>query len=269
MHALNKLLDRPEFLRACRQIATPLSTSWDAALSLIYPNECQICHQEPAQAHTGFVGARCEGRVQFLKPPLCLRCGLPFHGEIHRDFTCTNCRHRTYAFDRAQAAVQAKGPVLDAIHQYKYRHALWMEPFLLQCWLPIALEILRNSLWQGIVPVPLHPTRQREREFNQAERLARALGRSLRIPVRTDLVQRHRFTVTQTQLHRDERLANMHRAFSPHTRISEIADRCPIAGRWIVVDDVFTTGATTHAVSAVLKSLGAEHVVVWTVARGT
>lgn len=240
---------------------------WDEALSLLYPNECQLCRQEPAHAHTGFVGIECERLVRPIRPPYCQQCGLPYSGAITQTFVCANCRDLSFEFDQARAAVEAHGPVLDAIHQYKYQRALWLEPFFLQCLLPVALPDLNSQHWDGIVPVPLHPTRLREREFNQAERLASALARSLHVPLRTDLVRRHRWTATQTRLHRGERLTNMRHAFSPNPKVANSTDFT--GTRWIVIDDVFTTGATTNAVAHVLKRLGASEVVVWTVARGT
>ena len=108
--------------------------------------------------------------------------------------------------------------------------------------------------------MPLHRVKQREREFNQAERLAAPLAHALGVPLRTDLVRRREATSSQTSLSRKDRIGNMRTAFEP-------AGSPRIHGSWILVDDVLTTGATTDAVAAVLKNLGAEHVVVWAVAR--
>jgi ComF family protein len=113
-----------------------------------------------------------------------------------------------------------------------------------------------------IVPVPLHPTKAREREFNQAERLADRLGCAMRIPVNKRLVRRVLPTRTQTQLSREERLANVHNAFAMRHRQKLNGERI------LLVDDVFTTGATTSACAGVLRAAGAGEVCVWTVARG-
>jgi ComF family protein len=113
-----------------------------------------------------------------------------------------------------------------------------------------------------IVPVPLHPTKEREREFNQAERLARRLGAAMRIPVNNRLLRRVVPTRTQTQLSRQERLANVRNAFA--LRGSQRLNGEPI----VLVDDVLTTGATTSACAQVLRAAGAGEVCVWTVARG-
>jgi ComF family protein len=153
--------------------------------------------------------------------------------------------------------------VRDVIHRYKYHRALWFEPFLAELLVAVAAPVLAAEPCDLIVPVPLHPVRKREREFNQAERLARRLGRAVNLPVRTDLLVRFQATPTQTRLKRAERAANVRRAFGRrHGRLLR-------GERVVLVDDVLTTGATASACAAVLRESGASEVRVWTVARGT
>jgi ComF family protein len=166
-------------------------------------------------------------------------------------------------FCSARAAVVAKDKVLDAIHRYKYNRALCLEPFLAGLLAKQAQPTLGSNQWDLIVPVPLHPLKEREREFNQAERLSRCLSRAVHLPVETKAVHRVLPTRTQTLLTREERLENMRKAFA----CNHSAD---ISGKRIVlVDDVFTTGATTSSCALALKQGGAAEVCVWTVARGT
>jgi ComF family protein len=158
--------------------------------------------------------------------------------------------------------VAAKGMVLDVIHRYKYQHALWFEAFLADLFLRAALPAVREEQWDLIVPVPLHPTKEREREFNQAERLAAPLARALTIPLNTRLLRRVLPTRTQTLLSKKQRSENVQRAFAARAG-------CRLNGeRVILVDDVLTTGATTSACAGVLRAMGAGKVCVWTVARG-
>jgi ComF family protein len=240
-----------------------LKAAGAAALALVFPERCQLCRQQHAAPAQGFVCNACRLRVQPISGPSCSRCGLPFQGAITHPFDCPNCKDVPLAFSRARSAVEAVGPARRAIHLYKYQRALWLEPFLSDIWLPTALPDIASSPWTGIVPVPLHPVRQREREFNQAERLARILAAPLSLPVHADLVQRTLPTDSQTHLSRKERAANVRRAFSPSRPLHLDGTR------WIVVDDVLTTGATTDAVASILRRAGASEVVVWTVARGT
>jgi competence protein ComFC len=240
--------------------------SWsDAALSFFYPSLCQICKEERATADEGYVCASCwsgkEG-VRFITAPFCERCGLPFEGEIGGNFTCSNCQDVELHFSWARSAVKAKGVVLEVIHRYKYQRALWFEPFLADLLIREARPLLQNVKWDFIVPVPLHPVKQREREFNQAELLSKRLSQAIEVPLNTKLLRRVEPTRTQTQLTREQRAENVKRAFA-------MIDGQKLSGEKIVLlDDVLTTGATTNACARVLRQAGASEVCVWTLARG-
>ncbi len=239
------------------------SQAWlKAALGLVYPEVCQLCNAERATPADGFVGRKCWSQVRFIRPPFCTRCGLPYPGDLTTEFTCTNCHELELHFTCARSAVVAKSVVLEAIHRFKYSHALWFENFLADLLVREAAPELKKETWDFIVPVPLHPLKLREREFNQAERLAIHLSRATNIPLNTKILHRVNPTATQTRLTRDERAVNMKNAFTvrPGTRLDN--------QRLVLVDDVFTTGATTNACAQALRRAGAAAVGVWTVARG-
>jgi competence protein ComFC len=243
-------------------LATSFKALADTALGFIYPNVCQICGDERATSTEGFVCSRCWQQVRFIKPPFCQRCGLPFEGDLTTAFECTNCREMNLHFRSARSAVSAKGTVLEVIHRYKYKRAFWFEPFLADLLIREALPELRQQKWDWIVPVPLHPAKKRQREFNQAERLATYLSAATKIPMDTTLLRRVTATKTQTKLSRQERAENMRNAFA-------LQDGRTLNGeRILLFDDVFTTGATTDACARVLLAAGAAEVCVWTVARG-
>jgi ComF family protein len=153
--------------------------------------------------------------------------------------------------------------MLEIIHQYKYNRAIWFESFLAELLVGRAAAEVTREQWDLIVPVPLHATKEREREFNQAERLAHRLSAASGVPMDARLVKRVIATRTQTLLSREERLANMRRAFAL------VKGRALNGQRIVLVDDVFTTGATTNSCARTLKEAGAAEVCVWTVARGT
>jgi len=235
---------------------------FNVGLGFFYPEVCRLCEAEHATAQDGFVGARCWSQVRFIKPPFCERCGLPFEGDITTPFECTNCREMELRFTSARSAVVARGVVLEAIHRFKYQRQLWFENFLAGLFLREAAPALRGQNWNLIVPVPLHSVRQREREFNQAERLAARLSLAINIPLNQKLLRRVTPTATQTLLTRQQRAANMRGAFAPRPGLRLNGERV------ILVDDVFTTGATTSACAQALRAAGAGDVCVWTVARG-
>lgn len=239
----------------CRELA-------DAALGLIYPAVCQVCGTARATSSQCFVCEACRAKVRPIEAPFCLRCGLPFQGEITTPFECANCCDAAWDFSRARSAVIAGEVLLQIIHRYKYGHALWFEPFLAELLIARARPELAAEHWDWIVPVPLHPVKRREREFNQAERLARRLSRATGIALHRRLLRRIVPTRTQTLLTRPERLENVRDAFRAR-RLARLNGE-----RIVLVDDVFTTGATTGACASVLRRLGAGEVCVWTVARG-
>jgi ComF family protein len=165
-------------------------------------------------------------------------------------------------FRSARSAVVARGIVREAIHRYKYQRALWFEPFLADLLIREAKAALREQHWDFIVPVPLYSVKHREREFNQAERLANLLSADTKIALNKKLLRRVIPTATQTLLTREQRATNMRGAFA-------VDDGARLDGeRIVLVDDVFTTGATTSACAKALRAAGAGDVCVWTVARG-
>jgi len=242
--------------------AAPIQSWVNTGLAFFYPEICQLCEDERATARDGFVGVKCWRQVRFIRPQLCERCGLPFAGDLTTTFECSNCRELDLHFSSARSAVVAKTAVLEVIHRFKYRRALWFENFLADLLIREAAPVLQGQAWDFIEPVPLHPLKQREREFNQAEVLARHLSAATRIPLNTSLLRRVAPTLTQTLLTRDQRAKNMSGAFAAGRRVKLNGERV------VLVDDVFTTGATTSACARALRAAGAGEVCVWTVARG-
>lgn len=238
---------------------------FDAGLNFFFPAVCQICKEERASHKEGYVCNSCrqgKGGVQFAMPPFCQRCGFPFEGAITNMFECGNCSGVELHFSTARSAVITTPLVQDVIHRYKYGRSLWFEPFLAELLNYAAAPVLRAGHWDFIVPVPLHPVKLREREFNQAERLAAQLSRAINVPVNTKLLRRVKPTQTQTQLTREQRAANVRGAF-------EVIGSKKLNGEKIILlDDVFTTGATTGECARVLRRSGAGEICVWTVSRG-
>jgi ComF family protein len=235
---------------------------FDAGLNFFYPAICQICDTNRAIQSEGYVCSDCWTDVRFIQPPFCERCGLPDEGKITSAFVCSNCREMELHFRSARSAVIAAGLVLDVIHRYKYFRALWFEPFLADLLVRQDKPVLEKGTWDLIVPVPLHHLKKREREFNQAERLAEQLSKATHIPVNKNLLERVEFTRTQTLLTRPQRMANVRSAFQMRSRERLHGEKV------VLLDDVLTTGATTSACAKVLQKAGAGEICVWTVARG-
>jgi ComF family protein len=220
-----------------------------AAVSLLYPPVCTICGRSIRGGE--YLCDRCEANAFRIHAPFCQKCSEPFDGSITSAFTCANCAHREIHFEAAVAAYRGRGVVRQIIHEFKYNRQIHLR-HLVARWLGAALddERLWGRRFDLIVPVPLHPARQRERGFNQAGLLAESLARQSSIPVKP-LLERIRYTNTQTALDRSERMENLHNAF----RLRKNAD---VRGlQMLLVDDVLTTGSTLNECARVLKRAGA------------
>lgn len=230
-------------------------------LGVVYPEVCDLCGKEPARPEESYVCRECRKDVRPVEYPFCDRCGRPLEGEATHAFECSNCRGVELWFERARSAVEAKGKVLQAIHRYKYNRALWLEPFLAGLLVGAMKQGLPAVRCDQVVPVPLFPTKERERGFNQAGRLARHLSKCLGVPLNSRAIRRVLPTPSQTHLGRLERQENMKGAFA-------IGAGGVKGATVLLVDDVFTTGATTNACACMLRKAGASSVCVWTLARG-
>jgi competence protein ComFC len=231
----------------------------EAAVSLLYPSVCTICGGNVRAGD--YLCNQCEAKVARIVAPFCQKCSEPFEGSITSEFICANCAHRTIHFDAAVSAYRGRGIVRQIIHEFKYGRQIHLR-HLVARWLHAALDDqrLRGSQFDIIVPVPLHATRQRERGFNQASLLATLL--SAQTAVRSKpVLERIRYTTTQTALDRSERMENLHNAF----RLRKNAD---VRGlRVLLIDDVLTTGSTLSECARVLKRAGALSVHAATAAR--
>ncbi|MFT4689484.1 MAG: double zinc ribbon domain-containing protein [Verrucomicrobiia bacterium] len=237
---------------------------WGNSLAhFVFPETCQVCGERRAGPATGYVCEDCWQGVRLVESPFCDKCGLPFKGAIDRGFECANCRELDLRFDFARSAALGNDFLREIIHRFKYDGARYFGTFLGELLSSAAGPILAGGGWDEIVPVPLHRLKLREREFNQADQLARFLSDSCGIPSSPHRLIRTVPTQTQTRLSRRQRTENVKSAF-----VLGRADE--LRGKSIVLlDDVLTTGATTSACARVLKQAGAERVCVWTVARAT
>ncbi|MGE5209267.1 MAG: double zinc ribbon domain-containing protein [Alphaproteobacteria bacterium] len=240
-------------------VALHKSELFQAAVSLLYPATCTICGKNLSSGR--YLCDACETRVLRIVPPFCEKCSEPFDGSITGAFACANCAHRTIHFDAAVSAYRGRGIVREIIHEFKYARQTHLR-HLIALWLRAAMddERLREVSFDLIVPVPLHPARQRERGFNQASLLAESLSVEISLPSR-QVLERIRYTTTQTALDRSERMENLHNAF----RLRKKAD---VRGlRVLLIDDVLTTGSTLSECARVLKRAGAISVHAATAAR--
>ena len=221
-------------------------------LDLIYPPSCVNC----GEAGACFCDA-CIAAVARFPEPRCIRCDLPLLS--YPVTLCEDCERGGMIYLEGLRVIGPhQEPLREAIHLLKYeshqgvaRRLGWL---LATCWQERATITI-----DGLLPVPLHPDRQRERGFNQCALLAEAMSIHLAIPMNEGLLTRIRDTRSQVGLSQGERLQNVAGAFvaSP-----EVAGKC-----WLLVDDVCTTGSTLMACAQALHAQGARAVWAITLTR--
>jgi competence protein ComFC len=230
-----------------------------ALASLLYPPICTICSASVSSDE--YLCEECHAKVPRIAPPFCATCSEPFSGAMTGSFTCANCAHRKIYFESAVAVYRSRSIVRHVVHKFKYGGEIYLRHIVAR-WLHAAFDDarLRDRSFDLIVPVPLHPTRQRERGFNQAALLADLLGKQRSIQCSAAL-ERVRYTTTQTLFDRAERMENLRNAFRLRKNMNVRQLRV------LLIDDVLTTGATLSECARVLRQAGASSVYAATAAR--
>lgn len=242
----------------------------ESFINIFFPPLCPLCEKEMVEPRG--LCAACSAGITAIKGPACSTCGLPFAATGGSDHLCTECTGAKIPFITARSAVVYKGAAVDGVHLFKYRDRFSLaRPFGLMLASAARASISgasRVGLTGGstqlrldaIVPVPLHIKRLRARGYNQSLLLARAASKELGVEVYASALKRTRHTRPQIELKHEDRRRNVRGAFTTH------GARALSGKNVLLVDDVYTTGATIAECSRVLKKAGAR-VLVATLAR--
>ncbi len=226
-------------------------------LEFFLPRLCLFCGAAVGETAAVAVCPECESLIKWVESPLCSRCGKMFAGPGGGDRVCGDCQTNPPPFARARAAAIYDGPVAQAITGFKFSRRMAYLP-VMQYWLqrPLCMELVEAA--DLLAPVPLHPKRIRNRGFNQALLLAQAFPE---VPVAREAVVRTRPTAPQVGLNPKERQHNVKGAFA-------VPEPGVVKGKnLLLIDDLFTTGATVTECARILRKAGARQVEVLTVAR--
>jgi len=236
--------------------------------SIRYP--CRMSASPPYQMYLKpFLCPACLGGFRPVRSPICTACGLMFKSRESADHVCGECARHPKKFKVARASGVYTPGFIEIVHQFKYKGKIQLAKPLGALLFTEFLHYWDNDAIDLILPVPLHKKRFRQRGFNQAyllvndwDNLSRA--RSLwpwRAAIEINVLVRSKKTAPQTGLNRADRLRNIKDAFKVH-RPDIIKDK-----RVLLVDDVYTTGATVNECARVLANSGAKRVDVLTLAR--
>ncbi len=236
--------------------ATPraLTQAWEAAVAFAFPLACAACQRPLREGETGLVCGTCWSRCGRLSALTCERCGHPRAATAEGCDWCTLLPPHVRAV-RSWCWVGDRGAGGAVVHALKYRgwHAVADAMADRMARLTWPADVLRERAF--VVPVPMTSARKRARGFNQAERLAAALGPRWGIPARNDVLQRTRGGTraeSQTLLTPTDRSGNVRGCFvSPEFKRSELR-----GAHVMLVDDVVTTAATLNACADALVAAG-------------
>lgn len=230
-----------------------------AVLDALLPPRCLKCGA--IMARTGNLCSSCWRRVEFISPPLCHVCGVPFEFESGGEVLCGACIRRPPVFGRARAVFRYDDFSRGLILAFKYGDRTDAAPAFGRWLVRAGEDVLEGADY--LIPVPLHWSRLFRRRYNQAAVLAAAISGETGIAVLSDALRRTRRTRPQGHLSARERGRNLRGAIALYPRHDEA-----VAGRNIIlVDDVMTSGATVGECARVLNASGANRVDVLTLAR--
>lgn len=223
---------------------------------LLYPQhiKCIFCGNEIRIQNAYDLCENCNKTAPRILNNFCIRCGQPHPKE--GTGLCLSCSTANFYFEKARSSLKFEGNTQKAIHKFKYaRYKFLAKPFA-----EFLFDTFQSNDWDIdlIAYVPLYPTREKSRGYNQSKLLAEELSKLTHIPVFHDIV-RLKDTPTQTHLSRRERKKNVEDCFKVNQK-SKIKDK-----NILLIDDVFTTGSTCDAISKQLKTSHAGKVYVLTV----
>ncbi len=225
----------------------------DQFMDLIFPPRCIICKNKGRSLVCG----DCAARIRYVKPPICRICGKPKDRYFVNDL-CGDCAVEKPPFITARSIALYEDPLKEVIHKLKFGDKMRLLPFLggimndhlKEC----GIDLSGIDL---IIPVPLSKQRERQRGFNQSRSLAKELSDHFSIELDDVSLKKVKDITPQFELPREQRLTHVKGAF----------ESAPIGGNILLIDDIYTTGATVREASLALRSAGADQVFVLTLAR--
>ena len=221
-------------------------------MNQIIPYSCVLCHQK---SNNNFdLCHKCEHQMA-INRQACQCCAIPIEGTA---LVCGKCQQHPPFFQQSFIPFIYQDPIRHLILQLKFHEKLYAAKILGHL---LATQIKQNNkaLPELIIPVPLHPTRQKQRGFNQTIEISRFLSHKLNIQMDNSIIIKEIHTQPQIDLSRIEREKNLANVFS--------VKKTPVAQHIAIVDDVVTTGHTVNQIAKLLQSTGVEKIDVWAIAR--
>lgn len=211
-------------------------------LNILYPERCPVCHG--ILQGKDFVCPSCRQKLPYIKEPKCKKCGKEMEKEEQE--YCRDCQRFSHSFDKGGAVFAYDQVMRKSISMFKYHNRREYARFYAAEMYEHCRHFLNTCNPDVILPVPIHRQKKRQRGFNQAELVAKKLGKMMKVPVDSKYLIRREKTVPQKELSRQKRKANLKQAFKVN-KTNRTYERV------LIVDDIYTTGATIDAISEILR----------------
>lgn len=230
-------------------------------LSFLYPPRCPICENIPPRGQ--FICPSCYTSISFVEQPYCYSCGKPLAAKEQE--LCFDCSKNPKSFTRGFSLALYDSVTKSSLSSIKYRNRRQHLNFYVKETIANYGTLFQSLHLDAILPVPIHPKRMKKRGFNQASLFAIALGKQLQIPVYDSVLIRTLNTLPQKTLSPEKRLENLRKAFSLHPELKN--EKLPFK-KVLLVDDIYTTGATMEALTGLLKEAGVVEIYIFSICIG-
>ena len=227
------------------------NTIWN----LIFPRRCALC--DDLVRGNAMLCKKCNGTIKPLTGAVCQKCGKKV---LEEQIYCYDCRTKRHVFDKGLALFEYQD-IKESLYRFKYAGRAEYAAFYGYMAYRTHGKTICNMKADALIPVPLHYKKQHKRGYNQSYELAQKISEYTGIPVDNKLVKRKKNTLPMKRLKGIERQNNLKSAFlimRNDVKLKTI----------IIIDDIYTTGATMDAVSEVCRQAGAEKIYFLTVAAG-
>lgn len=237
-----------------------LSNLWNFAIKSIFPPKCVRCNDIVTSDAT--LCLTCWNNIEFIEEPSCKQCGIPFKFDIKNSSICIKCNGNTFCFDSASSIFKYDKFSKKIIHNLKYGDKTYLSNYL-ATWVKKKIFTRSTHKYNWIVSVPMHRKQLNNRLYNQSTLLAKSLSKKLNVPFLNNALIKTKYTHAQTSMNKYNRRTNIKDSFAFNDIYKTLIKNSSI----ILIDDVYTTGATLNECSKILKKHHCSQIKVVTIAR--
>lgn len=233
-----------------------LQQSIETAITFIYPSQCKVCEQQLSLEALPYICMSCWEKIDHIIPPWCNICGIP-----NDDGLCEDCASRPPRYGKLRTIAIYEKTLQEAIHLFKFEKRTSLCHSLIQLLVDNIPHDLNLEDYDYVLPIPIHKKRLRERGFNQSLLLAEGLAKATGLKILKNALVRSKNTSPQSSLNNEARQTNILGAF-------EVKNQDYIRSKHLLLlDDVYTTGATVREVVKILWDADPVEIDVLTLAR--